>query len=241
MNNYYEKTKKYYNKIGNLCGVYSNYPFLIEGFKFNTNLTKHFEEIINIAGINDNQNILEAGCGFGGALKNLSLLCPKNEYIGITLVESHLLKKQYNNIRVENFDKTSFADLSFDRILFIESFSHSFNKYNTFKEVYRLLKPGGICFILDLSVTNEFYKECGINKQARAKYKGHINFFGDKPICYNYMRKLIHKSGFTFITGKERAHNVCSIKDTLLNKAIERIILTKKLDTFYNWYLFKKI
>jgi ubiquinone/menaquinone biosynthesis C-methylase UbiE len=174
-------------------------------------------------------------------IKNLSLIRPKNIYTGLTLVESHLLKKQYDNIYVENFDKTSFVNLSFDRILFIESFSHSFNKYNTLKEVNRLLKPNGLCFILDLSVTNEFFRECGVNNQARQKYKEHINFFGDKPICYDYMKKIILKSGFKFIKGAENLHNICSIKNTLLNNAIEKIILTKKLNTFYNWYLFKKI
>jgi len=241
MNSYYNKTKNYYNKIGNLYGVYTNYPFLIEGFKFNTDLPSHFKEIINIAEITEDHNILEAGCGFGGVLKNLSLLRPRNKYTVITFTENNILKKQYSNIKLENFDCTSFNSASFDRVLFIESFSHSFNKITTLKEVYRLLKPGGLCFILDLSVTNKFYSECGINKLARKKYRDHLNFYGNKPVCYNYMKKVILRSGFTFISGKEKLYNAFSIKKTLLNKAIEKIIITKKIDTFYNWYLFKKI
>lgn len=240
MNSYYQKTKNYYNKIGNLCGVYSNYSLLIEGFKFDNNLTAHFETIATLAQIYENQNILEAGCGYGGVLKHLSQIRPKNNYTGITLIENHLLKKQFNNIRVENYDSTSCSDDSLDRVLFLESFSHSYNKNTTLKEVYRILKPGGMCFILDLSVTNTFYKNAGINLTLRENYKKHINFFGDKPVSFNYMKKAIKRANFRFITGVECAVNTCVIKDTLLNRSIEKIILTKQLDTFYNWYLFIK-
>jgi ubiquinone/menaquinone biosynthesis C-methylase UbiE len=237
---YYNKTKAYYNRIGNLCGVYSNYPFLIEGFKFNSDLTVHFNKIIEIAEISSGLNILEAGCGYGEVLKNLSKLKPDNSFTGITLVESHLHKKRFDNIFVENFDNMSFNSNSFDRVLCIESFSHSYNKYKTFLEIKRVLKPHGLCFILDLSVTTDFIKSCIFNIEKRKNYIAHINFFGDKPIDFKSMIKKAQKAGLKFLQGNEKAENKCVIKNKILNNAIEPIILTKKLSTFYNYYLFSK-
>jgi len=237
---YYNKTKSYYNKIGNLCGIYSNYPFLIEGFKFNSDLAAHFNKIIELANITSNLNILEAGCGFGEVLKNLSNMRPQNIYTGVTLVESHLRKKRFNNIFVENFDNLSFKSNSFDRVLCIESLSHSYNKYKTFLEIKRVLKPCGLCFILDLSVTSDFLKSCIVNIKSRKNYRAHINFFGDKPVDYKSMISKAQKAGLKFLKGEEQINNKCVIENKILNSAIEPIILIKKLNTFYNYYLFSK-
>jgi len=214
---YYNKTKSYYNKIGNLCGIYSNYPFLIEGFKFNSDLAAHFNKIIELANITSNLNILEAGCGFGEVLKNLSNMRPQNIYTGVTLVESHLRKKRFNNIFVENFDNLSFKSNSFDRVLCIESLSHSY-----------------------LSVTSDFLKSCIVNIKSRKNYRAHINFFGDKPVDYKSMISKAQKAGLKFLKGEEQINNKCVIENKILNSAIEPIILIKKLNTFYNYYLFSK-
>lgn len=237
---YYKKTLDYYNKIGNLCGVYSQYPFLIEGFKFEKKLERHFNKIIDLAEIDENLDILEAGCGYGGVLKNLSKLKPNNNYTGITLVPKHLERKQFNNIKVMNYDNTEFIDSSFNRILFIESFSHSFNKFKTLKEAYRLLAPNGIVFILDLSISDSDFLKIRDNIFSRKLYKEHINFFGDKPTNAKYVLHVAKKAGLSLIQFKENLNNKCNIQDNLLNKLLEKIILTPKLNTFYNYYVFKK-
>jgi len=239
-NEYYKKTIDYYNRIGNLCGVYSKYPFLIEGFKFYKDIDRHFNEIIKLAKISNGMNVLEAGCGFGGVLKNLQRLSPHNNYTGITIVEKHIIKKQFKNIFLMNYDKTKFKDSTFDRILFIESFSHSYNKLKTLKEMHRILKKDGIVFILDLSITNNDYRGF-FNLNNRKKYKDHINFFGDKPVCSDFIEKVAKRGDFNIVSFKENVFNDCDIEDSFLNKFVEKIILIKKLSTFYNYYILKKL
>lgn len=242
---YFNLIYKYYKSGSLLWGLYTGYPFLIEGFKFNTNLITHFQTIINLCKIDKNLNILEAGCGYGEVLRNLSLLKPYNRFVGITLSKDHIAKKRFNNVFVQNFDNTEFECNSFDRILFIESFSHSFNKLQTLKEVHRLLKPGGMCFILDLAVSNSYYFKCGTSAFHKKKYKDHIGFFGDKPVCFNYMIKLFNKLNFELIEGRENLPNSCIITNTpckipLLKKIAEKVVLIDKLETFYNYYLILK-
>lgn len=65
-------------------------------------------------------------------------------------------KFQADNLcfRFMNAQKTKFADNSFDVVFCMQIYEHVSNSRKLFSEIYRILKPGGVCF---LSAVNKFW------------------------------------------------------------------------------------
>jgi ubiquinone/menaquinone biosynthesis C-methylase UbiE len=229
---YYKKTYNYYERVKNLWGDATKHPFLIEGFKFSINKNKHLLQIANLADISPGLSVLDCGCGFGELINFLDKKYP-GTYTGITLNEYHVKNKQHNNIIKRNFENLSFIKTkSVDRVLFIESFSHAFNKVKVLKEVRRILKNDGKVFILDLSIANQDYLNL---VRDRPKYNEHISFYGDRPVCSKYIMALIKNLNFKLIDYKENLNN-----SVFIDKKVESKIILHTINTFYNYYIFSK-
>jgi ubiquinone/menaquinone biosynthesis C-methylase UbiE len=229
------KINRYYKTVSKYWGIYSNTLNSLNGFRFNNEFNLHILKIAELAKLDNNQKILECGCGFGKNLSELQKIFNKSNFTGISISPNHIENKVFDNVSLQNYNYTSFENSGFDRVLFIESFSHSFNKQKTFNEIYRVLKPGGILFILDLSVPNEYFEKLVYNKKERENYLKHINFYGDKPISYNALIKKAEKTKFTLLDYKENLPNYI-----INNSIIEKLIIIKTIPTHYNYYVFKK-
>jgi ubiquinone/menaquinone biosynthesis C-methylase UbiE len=231
-NHYYQATYNYYEKVKNLWGVATKQHFLIQGFKFSKNINKHLNQIAIHADIIAGLNVLDCGCGFGRLIKYLNKKYP-GVYSGITLNDYHIKHRQSENVYKGNFeDLSSIKTDSIDRVLFIESFSHAFNKEAVLREVKRVLRKNGKVFILDLSISNEDYFNL---IKDRSKYKDHINFYGDMPVCGEYMLNLIRKLDFKIYDFKERIYN-----KVVMDKYVKDKIILHTINTFYNYYIFTK-
>jgi len=230
----------YYKKIENLFGFYCCYPYLVEGFKFYNDIHKHFRVIGKLCKITSNLKILEAGCGFGEALNYLNKLYKNNTYSGITLSEYQFNNKRFNNIKLGNFDKTEFKNDEFDLIIFLESFSHSFNKGLTLREAYRLLKPGGKLFILDLCVDKATH--LSFISKNKINYKSHYNFYGNKPVCKEYILKKAKQTKLKLVSFREKlTNNTLKLKNKEIKQIVKKIIIPPNdISTFYNYFLFIK-
>lgn len=110
-------------------------------------------EIAKPLQIQPGDRVLDVGCGVGGSSLWLAKYT-KGKFEGITLSAKQVaLARQFAQDRnlsdrvsfhQMDFNQTTFADKSFDKIFAIESFCHSyFNLLNIFREMYRLLKQGG--------------------------------------------------------------------------------------------------
>ena len=105
-------------------------------------------EIIRFSGDLDGKIILEVGCG--GNINCLSKYVADNFNIGhITAIDPVALPFKSDNafeVRQDDIRSTSFSDNQFDLIISIAAFEHIPDFEVALKEMYRVLKPGGILY-----------------------------------------------------------------------------------------------
>jgi len=138
-------------------------------------IRNHIQSILNMNNFvgrlleidsNDKQTkkILDAGCGIGGTAIYLAKRYPHINFVGITNVSKHIemakiLAKENNVIFntdfiLMDFLKTDFPSNQFDAIYLLESSCYALNKEILLREMYRILRPGGILVIIDVFLTN---------------------------------------------------------------------------------------
>jgi cyclopropane fatty-acyl-phospholipid synthase-like methyltransferase len=122
------------------------------------------ETMAKVAGIKQDDKVLDAGCGVGGS----SIWLAKNigaQVIGIT-ISNNQIKKAYKYAKEEgvlgkveflnrDFNKTEFPDETFDVVWGIESLCYALDKQKLLNELYRILKPGGRLVVSDGFILKE--------------------------------------------------------------------------------------
>ncbi len=105
-------------------------------------------------------SLLDAGCGTGAMLRLLAKDIPKKDYNGIDLSEKmiQVAKENDKNINFKQGDceKLPYSDASFDIVTCSMSFHHYPHVEDFFKNVYRILKPGGRFILRDMTSQNNF-------------------------------------------------------------------------------------
>ena len=159
--NYYDQTEVHYKMFWKLeeaaglhYGIWDASTHSIGDAILNTN-----RYLVNIGKINKGHNVLDAGCGIGGS----SIFLAKNigcKVHGITLskkqsetAKSLAEKNNVSNLAEfsqVNYLETGFNDNSFDIVWAIESFGSASDKSSFFKEMKRILKPGGRILFADM-------------------------------------------------------------------------------------------
>jgi len=158
---YYDKSQKWYSWFySDRESLALHYGFWKKGTRTRREaLLNQYREIINLIRPRAGDEILDVGCGVGGASLWLAKHTAAN-YTGITLSSVQLrLAKRYAAMRGlthrtkfygMDYLHTSFKDAAFDKIFAIESFCHSYpDPTAAFREMYRILKPNGKFVIAD--------------------------------------------------------------------------------------------
>ena len=158
--NYYYECKKDYQLIWRLDKVWGiHYGYFEEGDKSLSNaILKMNDQVIKNSNITEKSNVLDAGCGYAGTAMYIAEK-KKCHVEAITLVDEQVSKakelikerglEKYVNVSIQDFMKTNFKDNTFDVVYGIESICYAYPKKDFLKEVYRILKPGGVLIILD--------------------------------------------------------------------------------------------
>lgn len=124
-------------------------------------LINQYREIIEIMQPAPGEQVLDAGCGIGGASFWVAEKTGAN-VVGITISENQLKtankllngrnKHLSENIGFEkrNYLNTGFAEKKFDKIFGIESFCYAYpHPEKLFREMHRILKDGGKLLVSD--------------------------------------------------------------------------------------------
>ncbi len=163
---YYNQTLNHYqnwwrldNNLAVHYGIWDNNTSNFQESLANTN-----KVLMDIAGIEKEVKILDAGCGVGGSA---FYLAKKRKAIvtGITLSEKQfayatqkckeLKLEDQVSFKIEDYTKTNFDDNSFDVVWAIESITSAPDKELFAKEAIRLLKPEGKLIIADYFKAND--------------------------------------------------------------------------------------
>lgn len=99
-----------------------------------------------ISNISSNSRVLDAGCGHGAVL--ISRYCDMiKEAVGVDLIQKFRVKPKVKTYTA-NLESLPFEDDYFDIIISKEVCEHLVNPLKVFKELKRILKPGGEIIIL---------------------------------------------------------------------------------------------
>ena len=163
----YEKIIEFYNKcefdyklIWRLNRYYAiHYGFYDEKHKTHGEAVINFNRVLTeIAGIESTDRVLDAGCGIGGS----SIWLAKNVHcnvVGISITPEQVEKAKklaeengvsnLTNFYIQDYNKTSFPDKSFDVVWGLESICYAESKKMFLQEAWRVLKDGGRLIVAD--------------------------------------------------------------------------------------------
>ena len=102
--------------------------------------------------------VLELGSGQGANLRYLAERRPDSFFCGVELFPAKL-KRPPRNLRVfkqDYADLSRFPDGAFDTVYAIESLVHSSDKDGVFREIRRVLKPGGAFVAYDYALSRPY-------------------------------------------------------------------------------------
>lgn len=157
-------------------------------------LKRRAKEIVEGINPKSGDNILDLGCGDGFYLfllsklgLNLQLTGSDFDEAGLEAAKRNLNNKKIKLIRGNLMQRLPFSSNEFDKIVLSEVAEHLPNDLKGLKEVYRILKPGGL---LCLSVPNANYPFLWdpINWILERLFKTHVKFGFWAGIWFNHLR-----------------------------------------------------
>lgn len=209
--------EKFYNLVTDFyeTGWGQSFHFAPRGKQetFRESIIRHEHYLALKLNIKDTDLVLDAGCGIGGPMRNIQQFT-NAQIIGVTINDYQV--NRGNTINSENgfnpeqckiiqgdYCKLSqFKDNTFDKIFAIESTCHSPDRCDVYKELYRVLKPGGLFGTYEWVLKSDKYNPNN-SKHKHIKYqieKGNAlpDLINDK-IC---MEKLT-KVGFKLVLAED--------------------------------------
>lgn len=152
---YYDATTRWFMRFGSTRKHGSIHRALyVDRFVVDdpTHVIHHLIKDAITSHVADAHVLLDVGCGVGASMAALGQLMPQlNERHGVTLsqVQADLGVRQGNNVIVATFHALPYPDQSVDVVIAIESMIHSDQPELFWREVQRVVRPGGMVFICD--------------------------------------------------------------------------------------------
>lgn len=164
----------------------------------------HLNRILNFLNIDKKVNILDLGTGTGYLAFPIAEKYPQAEVTGLDIVEKALCRNRQRaeqenlkNLHFVSYDgmKFPFADQAFDWVVSRYALHHFPAIEETFREISRVLKPGGRFFLSD-PAPNEDDAERFVDAYMQLKKDGHIRFY-----THGEWQALADAAGLTLCDG----------------------------------------
>jgi cyclopropane fatty-acyl-phospholipid synthase-like methyltransferase len=178
--NFYDEATEDYKFWSSDFNMHFGYyiPFKTNFLKRDTMLNQMNKQILNRLELSTNKNLIaDLGCGMGGTMRYaITNFTSRLSYIlGVTLSpfqvkEGNKLLDGLNGLILEeNYNHTTFKDHSIDGAFAVESFCHDGHDRTSFKEAYRILKPGATLVIADAFLKKSPEKLCRVSRYCYRK------------------------------------------------------------------------
>ena len=164
---------------------------------------RRVEMVVSVLRKNNCQNILDVGCGSGDLVRELCKNGFQAEGMDISEKALEVARKMHPDgkysFHIADQPGWPFADETIDCVSMLEVLEHLFDLNVTVKEIYRVLKPGGI--IIATVPYHGLIKNLAIaliNFDSHYDVNGaHIRFFTRKSLA-----RLFSKHQFNIVTDK---------------------------------------
>ncbi|MBN1444600.1 MAG: class I SAM-dependent methyltransferase [Candidatus Omnitrophica bacterium] len=159
-----------------------------------------YRRIIKNTYIENKQDILDVGTGTGVLIPYILEAAGQETTIfaidyAEKMIDKFLLKNFPDNVKpfVMDIHKTDFENDFFDRVIVNSCYPHFKDKIEALKEIYRIMKPGGICTICH---------------PTGNKHVNHVHRETSHPLIERHLlenmselRKSVESAGFRFLKG----------------------------------------
>ncbi|CCH60671.1 hypothetical protein TBLA_0D01630 [Henningerozyma blattae CBS 6284] len=208
LEDYNESTHSYYNVVTDFYeyGWGSSFHFcrFYKGEPFKAAMARHEHYLAYKAGIQEDDLVLDVGCGVGGPAREISTFTGCN-IIGLNNNDYQIEKakwyaKKSNLHNKLDFVKGDFMNMdfkpnTFDKVYAIEATCHAPDLQQVYSEIYKVLKPGGTFAVYEWVMT-ENYDET--NPQHRQiAYEIEVGDGIPKMFDIKTATKALENAGFT--------------------------------------------
>jgi cyclopropane fatty-acyl-phospholipid synthase-like methyltransferase len=230
---YYDTTQNHYEKWWGLKKYQSlHYGIWDEAHRtFGEALVNTNKQLCQAAGIQASDEMLDAGCGVGGAAFFV------HEQVGASvrgISLSNMQVAQANAMAAEkgvaqqvrfhqmDFTKTDFPDASFDVIWACESVCHASEKADFIKESYRLLRKGGRLVLFDFFLTPE-----GVEDKSNWIDKWKKTWAVPDFVSTTYFEEKLYESGFSTVEHHDYTVNIEKSARRMLYGALLGVVFSE--------------
>lgn len=182
-------------------------------------LSRHEYFLSNKLKLCESDLVLDAGCGIMGPARNIHRLSGA-KIVGLNINEYQVKRSKFLNERegfgekldcVEgDFTRMDFEDGKFDHVYSIEALCHAPNRLSAYREIFRVLKPGGCFVFYDWLLTPKFDSKNREHQSIKNRIEKGNGLA--EMISYDNIENLLKKAGFVIEEKEDLASKESMVK-----------------------------